>query len=428
MSEMKFLNAGQAAEGLAARQPSISPKLRWLESLIDSGVDTESQILEKFLECDIESSSEPHEALSMVDRRPTYILEREFILQLDEVVDVSVRERSRLNFESGPRSTFKFMLNNAGLPLIGVVQERIPGISIDTVGVKLKVSVGTSCHYGVFLLSPGTTTLLGGSSARMVSKREQFILERRQQREQSSFRHNVEICAHRIPDSFLTVQPELIFKWPDFGKQIFQTAESPLSLGISKEIVRRDPTPHSQPVFPAEFTPLSTGDLSEQNGRKAMYTKGEELFRQPKEDGKMESRRPQPGFHPKQSPRQDAPLDPRALDSLPETSQIRMVHVSATVFCIVDFTCDRGTCACGADLDGLTVISVKGSLITAMMECQPADYAELPGDIQGELVIKCERRLHELQSPLLVIDQGSGPVRTRFVLTSGAHEANAQRF
>jgi hypothetical protein len=127
----------------------------------------------------------------MVERRPSYLLEQPFILQLDEVVDISIRENPRLNFEVGPRSTLKFMLNNAG----GVIQEPIPQISIYTVGVKLQLSVGTSCHYGVFLLSPSNTILLGGYSPRMISKRESFIAERRQQREQFSFRHNIEITS-----------------------------------------------------------------------------------------------------------------------------------------------------------------------------------------------------------------------------------------
>jgi hypothetical protein len=80
------------------------------------------------------------------------------------------------------------------------------------------------------------------------------------------------------------------------------------------------------------------------------------------------------------------------------------------------------------NLDGEVIISVKASLVTAMMECEPGDYAQLPEDIQGEIVEQCERRLHQLKEPLLVIDQGSGPVRSRFVLTSGAHEADISRF
>jgi hypothetical protein len=113
---------------------------------------------------------------------------------------------------------------------------------------------------------------------------------------------------------------------------------------------------------------------------------------------------------------------------MPETRQVRTVRVSGSVFCLVDFACRQGACTCGASLGGDVIISVKASLVAAMMECDPTDYAQLPKDIQDELVLQCERRLHGLRSPLLVIDQGWGPVRNRFVLTSGAHEADAQRF
>jgi hypothetical protein len=355
----------------------------------------------------------------MVDRRPEYSLERAVVVQLDEAVDITLRESSRVNFEASPHPTFKLMLSNAGVPLVGVLQEPVPGISIDSVGVKLELAEGTPCHYGVFLLTAGNTTVLGGFSPSMIDKREAFIADHRQATERASFHFNLDLALPRLPKAFLDAPPDVIVEYPEVelaGPSLFQ--RSPVEFTPPSRSMGGDFTPVLRHP-PAEFTPLS--------GRP-----GRGFAKEDPDEARTPDRvRPQPGFFPvppKPSADASGAVDPRALRSLPEMQQVRMVRVSGSVFCLVDFTCEQNMCTCAANLDGDVIISVKGSLVAAMMECDPADYAQLPKDIQDELVLLCERRLHGLRPPLLVIDQGCGPIRNRFILTSGAHEADVHRF
>jgi hypothetical protein len=437
---MRFQSGAQAAEALAAHKPSVRPTLQWIDSLVISGVNTEAQILAEFLITDIELSSAPHDALTMVERRPTHVIDAPFVVQLDEVVDVSIRERERMNFAIGRTPTFKVMLSNAGLPLVGVLQQPIPGISLDSVGVKLELAAGTVCHYGVLLLSPENTAVLGGTSERMLERRNAFVAERRESEARLSFYSSVDSASRRIPEAFLSVSPQLTFVYPEvqLSQPIAPPAPPPPRPRAGLALSQPFPPPREErppPDPPAAFTQAKSEWRAPLSQAKSEW--GAPLAQAKSEWGPPPGSqrdvkpdvRPQPAFRPTPPPRRpDGPLDLHALQALPEVHQVRMLGVNASVFCLVDFVCGPESCSCSANLDGQVLISVKASLITAMMECDPADYRQLPADIQHEFVVKCEQRLIQLAQPLVVIDQGSGPVLTRFVLTSGAHETDAHRF
>ena len=184
------------------RSRGINAKQKWVEDMLLSGARSPEDVLERFLNTDIEETTEcdPENQLSMNFMKPQMILEAPVIVQVNEVVDVSLPELERLGMKESTSPTLKLLLSD-GDAIYGIVQRPIPGIKVGCAGVKVKISAGTIMRYGVFILNEENTLCLGGRSDKVAA-----AVEEAQQWKPIGFRDRVEEAMSLVPEPF---SPEL---------------------------------------------------------------------------------------------------------------------------------------------------------------------------------------------------------------------------
>lgn len=184
------------------RSRGINAKRKWVEETLVSGAKSPEDVLERFLNADIEETTEcgPENQLSMNFMKPQMILEAPVIVQVNEVVDVSLPELERLEMKESSSPTLKLLLSD-GDSIYGIVQRPIPGIKVGCAGVKVKISAGTIMRYGVFILNEENTLCLGGRSDKIAAAAEEA-----RQWKPIGFRERVEEAMSLLPEPF---SPEL---------------------------------------------------------------------------------------------------------------------------------------------------------------------------------------------------------------------------
>jgi hypothetical protein len=145
------------------RQYAALPAPNWLSSLtphIDS-----AQLLAEFLTLDLQQTSEPSLPPTILTA-PVHRLTDPILLQIAEIVDITLPLTQRANFEISKTPTFKLLLSDGFTHYIGLTCGMFPQLSpLLMPGVKILVRSGTTIRFGVFLFnSSQNAELIGGHS------------------------------------------------------------------------------------------------------------------------------------------------------------------------------------------------------------------------------------------------------------------------
>lgn len=166
-------------------QSSANPKMSWVASMYKQGITDTEILLEIFLDTDITQTSDVT-GTSLNSQRQKYMLDKEILVQVDEIVDISQDEEQREKLIFSDKGTMKYLLNDAGEHMIGVSQKKIELIDNDSPpGIKIIILPGTIVRYGVFLLDDDHIKILGGKSSLCQSSKERILRSLR--RNTSSF-------------------------------------------------------------------------------------------------------------------------------------------------------------------------------------------------------------------------------------------------
>lgn len=178
------------------REAGANPKRGWVEMMVESGVSDTSQIYAAFLDSDVSTTSEPTDLVMCLQRR-THETNRPIILQVDEVIDISLRRDQRLHqFEHEYQPTLKVCLSDGGVQLAGVILGEIADFDVNKPGLKIRIAEGTTLHYSVVMLTDETTEVLGGYSGERFVEKEEFY----QSLAPESFENNVNAVMEFFPD------------------------------------------------------------------------------------------------------------------------------------------------------------------------------------------------------------------------------------
>jgi hypothetical protein len=162
---------------MAASQASIQaleryaavPTASWLSSL-PSHADP-AQILEQFLALDLSQTSEPTLSITSL-ANPCWHLVDPILVQIEEIVDITIPFSQRINFEISKNPTFKILLSDGFVQCIGLTRGMFPQLSpLLTPGAKALVKAGSEVRFGViFFNSHQNVEILGGKSPLLVEK------------------------------------------------------------------------------------------------------------------------------------------------------------------------------------------------------------------------------------------------------------------
>jgi hypothetical protein len=258
MSDERLVSACQGAALLS--ELGLHPKLQWVQSLLDSGIDDATGAQSSFLDSDIESTSDPRERAAVLGSTSCHTLPSAIIVQVDEVADISLPQSARCRLEVSDSPTFKLLLNDAGVVYIGLAGWPIRGLAPDCAGAKIRIAAGTPTVYGVFLLDDDNARGLGGFSPEMVARREDFISARSRRAAADSFEGNCDLALRELPSGFFLDEPEVEFLFPE-------PADTPAVPPDSAEPKMRSEeagskcAPRAAPTRPPKLEPRSQGTV-----------------------------------------------------------------------------------------------------------------------------------------------------------------------
>ena len=148
-------------------------KDEWIQKFDQNQLQQIDPVKKKFLETNIKETSEQISDLlsfSEAHRKTKY----DYVVQVDEVVDISLQESDRIVFKHSPRGTLKFLLNTGGEHFVAIEKEQINSKSINVFmqpGSKIKIKAGSDLWYGVLFLNNSNVSFLGGHAPDLVEKR-----------------------------------------------------------------------------------------------------------------------------------------------------------------------------------------------------------------------------------------------------------------
>lgn len=175
---------------------SLCPRPRWAATVVGDGVGGVDELAAQFLDSDFRESCEPRCRILEVLIEPVYLLESDWIVQLNEVVDVSLRDGDRQELAQSKNPTLKLLISD-GIDVAAVAKRLIPGIAVGTVGVKLEIKKGTLFRYGIPLLDEMNTRVIGGSCTTLLEQLEEF-----RGRERGTFAERVRDALHLVNTDF----------------------------------------------------------------------------------------------------------------------------------------------------------------------------------------------------------------------------------
>ena len=148
-------------------------KDEWLRSQNTSNMNQINYIKRKFLDSSIEQTCEPILAFKPDTSHPKKTSQY-YVVEIVEVVDISLSETDRIHLKRSPRGTLKFLLNAGGQLFIAIEKSKLPEDFNTTItpGTKLEISPNADFIYGVLFLTPDNCRLLGGMNPALIYKRK----------------------------------------------------------------------------------------------------------------------------------------------------------------------------------------------------------------------------------------------------------------
>ena len=145
----------------------------WIKNFDQTPVEQLDSVKKKFLETNIDKTSEQiSDLLSFSENHR--VTKNDYVVQVDEVVDISLQESDRIVFKHSPRGTLKFLLNTGGEHFVAIEKEKIDSKNISVFmqpGSKIKIKAGSDLWYGVLFLNSSNVLFLGGYAPELVEKR-----------------------------------------------------------------------------------------------------------------------------------------------------------------------------------------------------------------------------------------------------------------
>jgi hypothetical protein len=157
-----------------------TPKDDWINSLIWRNFESFQKIWDEFLITNINLTTLPFKDFDEFTS-PCLKLSRSAVVQINEVVDISLPSPDRVAFKQSPKGTLKFLLTYGNQIFIGIEKEKLDSSVFNTTltpGCKASISEGTEFRYGVLFLKPSNIKLLAGSSASDLVAKRKFIYQK----------------------------------------------------------------------------------------------------------------------------------------------------------------------------------------------------------------------------------------------------------
>ncbi|KAH0795841.1 recQ-mediated genome instability protein 1 [Histomonas meleagridis] len=434
-------------------------KESWFNQVFNNGINDFDTIHQELLNTDISLSCEPHDDFLSLAQKSYWSLPYNVVLQVNEVVDISLPYEKRINFESSPKGTFKIDLSDGGFQLVGVTETQIPHLSVSIMpGQKIHISNNTVVCYGVFMLNEHNVQINGGFSDIQIEKKERITAEAPQE---STFgelieSHNFDIQYPSNPIiKYPNVKPPLIKAMathtptptpspspqqepskllpnndnsPNLvdtymkhlssqSKHTTQTERKKPQPQIDKKPPIQQPQPEKKPIIHQLNEPQqqSEGNPPNQQENKPQQT---EQNGTPLKDDKPINKRPL--FKPAKPPEKVYTI--QELNNLDKSANLSNVKVNAHVFCLSSFklksnpqpTFSVYVSLTNQDTQETFNVKVSKALVAKFIAIPPEDWNEMPEEIQQEQRMNCENNLCALTSPLTLFD--SGGKNGRFVL------------
>ena len=148
-----------------------SPSPSWTEAHSVSGIVS----IIDFLHADIGKTSTPvlDPTILML---PCFHFGQTTLLQIDEIVNISVQQRERLLF-SAKEGTLKVLLSDGFSNVVGITKDVIEELKPSLVpGVKIMLRKGVEMRFGVVFLRKGQVEILGGRSTILSERRMKMVV------------------------------------------------------------------------------------------------------------------------------------------------------------------------------------------------------------------------------------------------------------
>ena len=131
----------------------------WIQHMLSHGISDINQLITVFLNSDLYSGMTFDEALPQCEASPELFLQRPIVLQIEELVNIGAPLEHR---QSEQNATFKMFLTDGHRSVIGLLLDRIPGISWNTpIGGKILVREAYIGR-GLLLLHSRNCKYIGG--------------------------------------------------------------------------------------------------------------------------------------------------------------------------------------------------------------------------------------------------------------------------
>ena len=131
----------------------------WIEHMLDKGISELNQLILVYLNSDLYSQMSPDSALPRYEDMEEVHIQRPLVLQIEEIINIGVSMEQR---NSDQNATFKIFLTDGHRSVVGLLVDRIPGMSWNTVtGSKVLVLEGY-IRRNVLLLHSRNCKYLGG--------------------------------------------------------------------------------------------------------------------------------------------------------------------------------------------------------------------------------------------------------------------------
>lgn len=161
-------------------QTNMSDELNFISSNISNEWiqnNKEAQnILELFINTDINLTSLPAFDSSILSVESFY-LRKDILVQVDEIVDISIPYAERCDFKMGKNGTLKLLLDDGSLKFIGISKTRIEYFNpLLQPGLKIIIKKGTLIKYGVVFLDNENIKIIGGKSDIQIERRRSIVV------------------------------------------------------------------------------------------------------------------------------------------------------------------------------------------------------------------------------------------------------------
>ena len=157
----------------------ISVTNNWLSDMFDRGIFDYSEIKNQFLNLNISLTTENSSDFEFdcTEHKTTTM---KHVVQVDEVVDISLCQYDRIVFKQSSKGTMKFLLNLGGQHFVGIEKERFDSNDINVFmqpGAKILIDEGSDIYFGCLFMSPRNVHFLGGRAGDLIDKRKHIYCD-----------------------------------------------------------------------------------------------------------------------------------------------------------------------------------------------------------------------------------------------------------